>query len=68
MGVKLDVPRKMTLEQAMGWIRDDELVEVTPRLIRIRKTILDIEARKRTEKKRHALDESSNSTQSRLSA
>ncbi len=58
MGVKLDVPRKMTLEQAMEWIRDDELVEVTPKAIRIRKTILDIDDRKRAEKKLMALDES----------
>jgi GTP-binding protein len=41
IGVKLDVPRKMTLEQAMEWIRDDELVEITPRTMRIRKAVLD---------------------------
>ncbi len=58
IGVKLDVPRKMTLEQAMEWIRDDELVEVTPKAIRIRKIILDIDDRKRAEKKLMALDES----------
>ena len=51
IGVKLDPPRKMTLEQAMGWIRDDELVEVTPTSIRIRKTILDSDERRRAEKK-----------------
>jgi len=68
IGVKLDVPRKMTLEQAMEWIRVDELVEVTPKSIRIRKTILDIDKRKRAEKKQLALDESFNAPQSRLSA
>jgi len=68
MGVKLDVPFKMTLEQAMGWIRDDELVEVTPKHIRIRKAILDIDKRKRAEKKQLALDESSNALHSNLSA
>ena len=68
IGVKLDVPRKMTLEQAMEWIRNDELVEVTPKSIRIRKTILDIEKRKRAEKKQIAIDESSGALQSRLSA
>ncbi|HOP06666.1 MAG TPA: translational GTPase TypA [candidate division Zixibacteria bacterium] len=47
IGVKLDVPRKMTLEQAMEWIRDDELVEVTPRSIRVRKAILDNDERRR---------------------
>jgi len=68
IGVKLDVPRKMTLEQAMGWIRDDELVEVTPKSIRIRKTILDIDERKHAEKKQLVLNESSNALQSRPSA
>lgn len=68
IGVKLDVPRKMTLEQAMGWIRDDELVEVTPKSIRIRKAILDIDERRRTERKLHASKEVSNTLQSRRSA
>ncbi|MCP4581477.1 MAG: translational GTPase TypA [candidate division Zixibacteria bacterium] len=68
IGVKLDVPLKMSLEQAMEWIRVDELVEVTPKFIRIRKTILDIDERKRAEKKRLALDENFNALQSRLSA
>ncbi len=54
IGVKLDVPRKMSLEQAMEWIRDDELVEVTPKSIRIRKTILNIDERKRAGKKQLA--------------
>ncbi len=68
IGVKLDVPRKMTLEQAMEWIRDDELVEVTPKSIRVRKTILDFNDRKRAQKKRIALDESANSSHQRPSA
>jgi GTP-binding protein len=68
IGVKLDVPLKMTLEQAMGWIRDDELVEVTPKSIRIRKIILDSDARKRAAKKQLILDESSSALQSRRSA
>jgi GTP-binding protein len=37
----------MTLEQAMAYIQDDELVEVTPQSIRIRKKALDPNARKR---------------------
>ena len=65
IGVRLDVPRKMTLEQAMEWIRDDELVEVTPKSIRLRKTILDIDKRKRAEKKLLAIDESSITFQAR---
>ncbi len=51
MGVKLDVSRRMTLEQAMDWIRNDELVEITPKSIRIRKTILDSLDRRRAERK-----------------
>jgi len=65
IGVKLDVPRKITMEQAMGWIRDDELVEVTPKSIRVRKTVLDFDTRKRGEKKLIALNESSSALQSR---
>ncbi len=37
----------MTLEQAIAYIEDDELVEVTPQSIRIRKKALDPNARKR---------------------
>lgn len=50
MAVTLDVPRKMTLEQAMEWIGTDELVEVTPKAIRVRKAILNAEDRKRAQK------------------
>lgn len=35
--VKLDTPRLMSLEQALEWIADDELVEVTPKNVRLRK-------------------------------
>jgi GTP-binding protein len=45
--IKLVPPREMTLEQAMEWIEDDELVEVTPENIRIRKKHLDPAARRR---------------------
>lgn len=46
---KLDVPRRMSLEKAMEWIEADELVEVTPQSIRLRKAILDeLERRKAT--------------------
>jgi GTP-binding protein len=55
IGVTLSVPRKLTLEQAMEWIRDDELVEVTPGAIRVRKAILDPEARKRAVKRQAGL-------------
>ncbi len=48
--VKLTPPIKMTLERALSWIQDDELVEVTPKSIRLRKLYLDPNERKRFEK------------------
>jgi GTP-binding protein len=45
--IKLVPPREMTLESAMEWIEDDELVEVTPLSIRIRKKALDPTVRRR---------------------
>jgi GTP-binding protein len=44
-------PRKMTLEQAIAYVEDDELVEVTPTAVRLRKKHLDPNARKRADKK-----------------
>ncbi len=43
----LDTPREMTLELALEFIGDDELLEVTPKSLRIRKAILDSVMRKR---------------------
>lgn len=45
--IKLTPPRKMTLEDAMAYIQDDELLEVTPKSIRLRKLHLDPNERKR---------------------
>ena len=45
--VRLTTPRPMTLEQAIAYIDDDELVEVTPGNIRLRKRYLDPHMRKR---------------------
>ena len=45
--VALSPPTKMTLDKALAFIADDELVEVTPQSIRLRKAILDPIARKR---------------------
>lgn len=45
--VKLSPPRELSLEQAMAYINDDELVEVTPKSIRLRKKLLDPHERKR---------------------
>jgi len=48
----LKAPRRMTLDQALEWIADDELVEVTPKNVRVRKAILDSNERKKAEKKK----------------
>ena len=48
--VKLTPPVPITLEKAMEWIADDELIEVTPNFIRLRKRYLDPNLRKRHEK------------------
>jgi len=48
--IKLVPPRQMSLETALEWIEPDELVEVTPEGIRIRKRELDATKRKRTTK------------------
>jgi len=45
--VKLTPARILTLEQALEFIEDDELVEVTPQSIRLRKKELDASKRKR---------------------
>ena len=44
-------PRRMSLEQAIAYIEDDELVEVTPSAVRIRKRYLDPHARKKMERR-----------------
>ena len=48
--VRLTPPRRMSLEQAIAYIEDDELVEVTPKSIRLRKRFLEPEDRKRAKK------------------
>jgi GTP-binding protein len=44
-------PRRMSLEQAIAYVEDDELVEVTPGAVRLRKKHLDPNARKRADRK-----------------
>ena len=39
-GIKLTPPRTMNLEQCLEWIREDELLEVTPKSLRLRKRAL----------------------------
>jgi len=52
--VRLTPPIRMTLEKALAYIEDDELVEVTPKSIRLRKKILDPNDRKKEERKKEA--------------
>ena len=47
-------PRRMSLEQAIAYIEDDELVEVTPSAIRLRKRFLDPNERKKNDRKAEA--------------
>ncbi len=53
--VRLTPPIKMPLEKALAYIQDDELVEVTPKSIRLRKRYLDSNERKRMEKQAAAV-------------
>ena len=50
--IRLTPPRVLSLEQALEYIDDDELVEITPTSIRLRKKILDANERKKVEKKK----------------
>ncbi len=53
-GIRLTPPRRMSLEQAIAYIQDDELVEVTPKVVRLRKRFLDPHERKRQARKAEA--------------
>jgi len=53
--VTLTPPVKMSLEEAIAYIADDELVEVTPKTFRLRKRLLDANDRKRAARKEAAL-------------
>jgi GTP-binding protein len=52
--IRLTPPRVMTLEQAIAYIDDDEMVEVTPKSIRLRKALLDPNERKKAGRKKDA--------------
>ncbi len=54
--VRLTPPIRMTLEKALAYIEDDELVEVTPRSIRLRKKLLDPNDRKRDERRKEEVE------------
>ena len=51
-GIQLNAPLKLSLERALEYIDVDEYVEATPKSLRLRKKVLDENARKRSEKKR----------------
>ncbi|MEX0590305.1 MAG: translational GTPase TypA [Xanthobacteraceae bacterium] len=54
--VRLTPPIRMTLEKALAYIEDDELVEVTPKSIRLRKKLLDPHERKKEGRAREAAE------------
>jgi len=53
--VRLTPPIRMTLEKALAYITDEELVEVTPKSIRLRKTLLNPHERKKDERRKEAV-------------
>ncbi|MBY0582630.1 MAG: translational GTPase TypA [Sphingomonas sp.] len=52
--IRLTPPKRMTLEQAIAYIDDDEMVEVTPKSIRLRKRYLDPHERKKASRAKQA--------------
>ncbi len=52
--VRLTPPIRMTLEKALAYIQDDELVEVTPKSIRLRKKLLDETERRKVDRQKEA--------------
>ncbi|MCF6325956.1 MAG: translational GTPase TypA [Devosiaceae bacterium] len=54
--VRLTTPKRLTLEQSLGYISDDEYVEITPKSIRLRKIHLDPHERKRAMRAAQKLD------------
>jgi GTP-binding protein len=55
--IVLTPPLEMTLEQALEFIDDSELVEITPKSLRLRKKILNASLRKRTYRKDEEIEE-----------
>ena len=52
--IRLTPPKRLTLEQAIAYIDDDEMVEVTPKNIRLRKRLLDPNERKKASRAKQA--------------
>jgi len=58
MEIRLTPPRSMSLDEAVEYLSDDELLEVTPESYRIRKRILNTDERgKQTKKAKELLEE-----------
>jgi GTP-binding protein len=55
--VVLTPPIRMSLEKALAYVGEDELVEVTPKSIRLRKAILDPNERKKVSRQKEAASE-----------
>ncbi len=53
--VVLDPYKEFSLEQALAWLRDDELLEVTPKQLRFRKKVLDHSERRVSERRSEVL-------------
>jgi GTP-binding protein len=49
--IRLSPPRELSLDEAIEYLADDELLEITPQNIRIRKRILDMHLRGRQSKR-----------------
>ena len=60
--LRLEVPREMNLERALEYIADDELVEITPNAIRIRKMHLDPHKRAKIRKEKKAQEQAAASS------
>jgi len=54
-GIRLETPRILSLDDAIEYISDDELVEVTPKSIRLRKRLLTLHERQREQKRREMM-------------
>ena len=52
--IRLSPPRRLSLEDAIAYINDDELLEVTPNILRLRKQLLNPHARKKAERSKSA--------------
>lgn len=52
--IRLTPPRRMSLEEAIAYVNDDELLEVTPKNLRLRKRFLDPHERKKSERQKDA--------------